>query len=285
MDNFFYFLSGRHRSDYKHLNYLKRSLSKGSIDFPKLTTTTLMSESYCEGFYLYGYLGLNYQLIKSSQQSQNILFIFDNPAIKLHNLPVLRVHQKTLEYFQIPAKSNVYYQIKYKAARSYFEAAKNTQVQACSKKLIKNIALVFDKSYPFTSLIDSISYVPSNDFHELMNNVLSPHNIPSVVSRKNPYISSISRFGIPHFTSSKGTQLGFESYQPSHVFAFQSTAILKYLFDYRVNCYVSKYNPFYLDDFCSVRHTNDFVHLLSDRFASTHFFFDEIIEYSQCINN
>ncbi len=283
MDQFFYFLSGRHRSDLKHLIYLKKSLSKASTEFPRLTTS--MEHSNCKGFYLYGYLGLNYQAIKTSLQSQKLLFIFDNPAIKLKNLPVLRVHQKTLEYLEIPRKSNLYYDIKYNTARKFFETIKDDQVKESAIKPVNNFGLVIDKSYPFSSLVDFISPGSFNDFYQFQNNLLSSSNMKFLISRKDPYISSVSRFGIPNFSPSQSPQPDLQSQQPSYVFAFQSTAILKYLFDLRVNCYVSRFNPFYIDEFTSVRHDTDFIHFLSHRFASTHFFFDEIIEYSQCLSH
>ena len=283
MSNFSYFLSGRTRSDYKHISYLKKSLSNVSTAFPKLANKPISDDS-C-GFFMYGYLGANYQLIRISQCNDQHLFIFDNPAIRLPHLPVVRVHQKNLKYANIPKEFNTYYLLKFNCAKHYFESFKSKYINSIANTRIENVGLIFDKSYPLSILVDYATPDATKGFDNLVNSILVQNHIISILSRKNPYIYSVSRLGLPSFTSSNHDNLLQDFEQPSHVFAFQSTAVLKYLFDTRVHCSVSEYNPFYLDDLSCIRLDKDFISLLSHRFAVTHFFFEEIIEYSKCLSH
>lgn len=271
MHNFTYHLSKRFKSDLKYIRYLKAGI-RSDHHFPSLNySARRLTDS--SNHFLFGYLGSNYNLIKESLGVSNCLYVFDNPAIRLKNFPVVRVHSKSLAYAKIDQSYNFYFNFKYNTALHFLQQIATRQCSASETKL-SNTLLLYDKSYPFNSLISQYNKKLCDDYDAEISSLQSAKSLTTFLSRKPIYVSSVNSRGTPTFSKSSISVLPGT---PSYVASFQSTAIINYLFNDSVECIMAPCNPWYIENYKEQRSSPRFLSELANRFATTHFFFEELL--------
>ena len=272
----FYLLSGRPFADFRHIKKIRDSLPYGHFQFPRLLSNPYVVDVDFS-LLLSCYLGTNYELLLRKPALLRHAIVLDNPSLPLFRNKLFRVHADDLAFLVLPMRYNIYYRLKYESAFSYLSQFYSSLGFTPNRS--NSLALVFTKSMPYSSIIDHHHSDASHVFDKFIAETVSSGSMNITYSSKQPHISSVDKFGLPIIRYSDPPSPEDNANPPSHVFAFQSTAVLKYLFDDSVQCFLSRFHPYYIGSDHGQLLKPTLIKELSHRFASINYFSEEFLPF------